>query len=98
MMKTQLSHKDPSVRICAVNRFYTLWRHRYHCWLKLEDGAHLSFKVPPPGIDFTLPSPPIGLPQVAVVDPPWMPHKKAKIQELTLKEEEDTTVSKTNFC
>lgn len=50
-------------------------------------------KVPPPGIDFTLPSPPIGQSQCAVVDPPWMPHVKNKVEELSLKEEEQATVN-----
>ncbi|KIH64549.1 hypothetical protein ANCDUO_05143 [Ancylostoma duodenale] len=57
----------------------------------MEDGAQASFKVPPPGIDFTLPSPAIGQSQLPVVDPPWMPHLKTKIEELSLKEEEHAT-------
>lgn len=48
-------------------------------------------QVPPPGIDFTLPSPPIGITQVPVVDPPWMPYIKTKVEELSLKEEEQST-------
>ena len=71
-----------------LSRFYTLWRHRFHVWLRMEDGAQMVFKVPPPGIDFTLPSPPIGQSQLAVVDPPWMPHTKTKVEELSLKAEE----------
>jgi len=77
-----------------VIRFYALWRNRYHVWLKMEDGAQAVFRVPPPGIDFTLPSPPIGQSQVPIVDPPWMPHLKTKIEELSLKEEEHATVEK----
>ena len=77
-----------------VIRFYALWRNRYHVWLKMEDGAQAVFRVPPPGIDFTLPSPPIGQSQVPIVDPPWMPHLKTKIEELSLKEEEHATVKK----
>ncbi|MFH4982180.1 hypothetical protein AB6A40_008889, partial [Gnathostoma spinigerum] len=57
----------------------------------MEDGAQLNFKVPPPSIDFTLPSPPIGQSQNPVVDPPWMPHVKTKVEELSLKEEEQAT-------
>lgn len=57
----------------------------------MEDNAQLVFKVPPPGIDFTWPSPPIGQSQLSVVDPPWMPYIKTKVEELTLKEEEHTT-------
>lgn len=57
----------------------------------MEDGAHLAFKVPPPNIDFTLPSPPIGIPQASSLDPPWMPHIKSRVQELTLNEEDTTS-------
>ncbi|KAI6240158.1 Protein unc-80 [Aphelenchoides fujianensis] len=90
-IKKDLSHNDASVRSAAVRRFYALWRNRFHVWLKMEDGAQMIFKVPPPGIDFTLPSPPIGQSQQPVVDPPWMPHVKTKVEELSLKEEEHST-------
>ena len=43
--------------------------------------------MPPPNIDFTLPSPTIGLPSQTVVDPPWTPHFKAKIEEVTVNQE-----------
>ncbi|VDN45036.1 unnamed protein product [Gongylonema pulchrum] len=38
-----------------------------------------------------MPSPPVGQSQVTVVDPPWMPHVKTKVEELSLKEEEQAT-------
>ncbi|TKR76778.1 hypothetical protein L596_017869 [Steinernema carpocapsae] len=91
LMKREMSHTNATKRSSAIRRFYALWRNRYHVWLKMEDGAQLVFKVPPPGIDFTLPSPPIGQSQQPVVDPPWMPHVKTKVEELSLKEEEHST-------
>ncbi|ULT92650.1 hypothetical protein L3Y34_010030 [Caenorhabditis briggsae] len=91
MIRGALESPEPQERTSGIQRFYTLWRNRYHAWLKMEDGAQASFKVPPPGIDFTLPSPPIGQTQLPVVDPPWMPHLKTKIEELSLKEEEHAT-------
>jgi len=51
----------------------------------------LVLQVPPPGIDFTLPSPCIGLPSQSPIDPPWSPHFKAKIEEVTVNQ--DQTVS-----
>ena len=42
--------------------------------------------MPPPSIDFVLPSPTIGLPLQSVVDPPWMPHFKAKVTVLSQEE------------
>uniref|UniRef100_A0A915D4K6 Uncharacterized protein n=1 Tax=Ditylenchus dipsaci TaxID=166011 RepID=A0A915D4K6_9BILA len=56
IIKTDMSSQDASVRTQAVRRFFTLWRNKFHVWLKMEDNAQLLFKVPPPGIDFTLPS------------------------------------------
>uniref|UniRef100_A0A1I7V2P0 UNC80 domain-containing protein n=1 Tax=Caenorhabditis tropicalis TaxID=1561998 RepID=A0A1I7V2P0_9PELO len=91
MIRGALDSTEPQERTSGIQRFYTLWRNRFHAWLKMEDGAQSSFKVPPPGIDFTLPSPAIGQSQLPVVDPPWMPHLKTKIEELSLKEEEHAT-------
>ncbi|CAD5215802.1 unnamed protein product [Bursaphelenchus okinawaensis] len=91
LIRNDLLSNNSTVRSAAINRFHALWRNRFHVWLKLEDGAQFAFKVPPPGIDFTLPSPPIGQSQQAVVDPPWMPHVKTKVEELSLKEEEHST-------
>lgn len=47
----------------------------------------MTFKVPPPGIEFTLPSPKIGIESLAVVDPPWSPLVKDKDMEMTLNQE-----------
>uniref|UniRef100_A0A158QN60 DUF3453 domain-containing protein n=1 Tax=Haemonchus placei TaxID=6290 RepID=A0A158QN60_HAEPC len=91
VVRKSLESKNVTERTEAIQRFYALWRNRFHVWLKMEEGAQASFKVPPPGIDFTLPSPPIGQSQLPVVDPPWMPHLKTKIEELSLKEEEHAT-------
>ena len=44
-MHSELSQRDPNVRAAAVRRFYALWRNRFHVWLKMEDGAQLTFKV-----------------------------------------------------
>uniref|UniRef100_A0A7E4W3C8 UNC80 domain-containing protein n=1 Tax=Panagrellus redivivus TaxID=6233 RepID=A0A7E4W3C8_PANRE len=90
-IKESLASPDTTTRTSAIRRFFALWRNRFHVWLKMEDGAQLVFKVPPPGIDFTLPSPPIGQAQLPVVDSPWMPHVKTKVEELSLKEEEHST-------
>ena len=81
---TTTCSKSSERRAAAVVRFYALWRHRFHCWLRMEDGAQGYFKVPPPSIDFTLPSPMLGQAQTSVADPPWMPHVKASIEELSL--------------
>lgn len=45
LIKRQMQTKDPTIRLCAIIRFHVLWRNRYHCWLKMEEGAHLVFKV-----------------------------------------------------
>ncbi|XP_071097692.1 protein unc-80 homolog [Haliotis cracherodii] len=88
MIVKELQHEETGQRINAVLRFGALWRYRYQVWPRMEEGANNLFKVPPPSIDFTLPSPTIGLPKLTVVDPPWMPHFKAKIEEVTLNLED----------
>ncbi|XP_035664589.1 protein unc-80 homolog [Branchiostoma floridae] len=68
----ELHHTDPTQRINAIKRWQILWNSRYHVWPSMEEGA--CFKIPPPNIDFTQPSPPMGLGGCTVADPPWMAH------------------------
>lgn len=54
----------------------------------MEENAHdLTFKVPPGGIEFTLPSPKIGIESLPVVDPPWMPVQQTKDMDVTLNQD-----------
>lgn len=53
----------------------------------MEENAHILFKVPPPGIEFTLPSPKIGIECLEVVDSPWKLHVKTKVEEVALNQE-----------
>ena len=48
----------------------------------------MQCQVPPPSIDFVLPSPTIGLPCLPIVDPPWTPHFKTKVEEVTINQTE----------
>ena len=87
LMHKGLQHNNTSVRINAILRFQVLWKLRYQVWPRMEETAHLTFKVPPPGIEFTLPSPKIGIESLPVVDPPWMPQVKTKMEEVTINQE-----------
>lgn len=87
LMHKGLQHSNTSVRINAILRFQVLWKLRYQVWPRMEEAAHLTFKVPPPGIEFTLPSPKIGIESLPVVDPPWMPQVKTKVEEVTINQE-----------
>uniref|UniRef100_A0AAG5CN78 Protein unc-80 homolog n=1 Tax=Anopheles atroparvus TaxID=41427 RepID=A0AAG5CN78_ANOAO len=87
IMQRSLKNKCPSTRIQAILRYQVLWKNRFQVWPRMEEGAHLSFKVPPPGIEFTLPSPKIGIESLPVVDPPWMPRQQNKDMEVTLNQE-----------
>lgn len=60
----------------------------------MEENAHLLFKVSPPGIEFTLPSPKIGIECLDVVDSPWKLLVKTKVEEVTINQERH--VSTTN--
>ncbi|XP_052748646.1 protein unc-80 homolog isoform X2 [Galleria mellonella] len=87
IMHSDLKHAEPGVRINAILRFQVMWKLRYQVWPRMEEGASVTFKVPPPGIEFTLPSPKIGIESLAVVDPPWSPQVKDKDMEMTLNQE-----------
>uniref|UniRef100_A0A8D8WIK8 Protein unc-80 homolog n=1 Tax=Cacopsylla melanoneura TaxID=428564 RepID=A0A8D8WIK8_9HEMI len=87
LMQYHLQHQEAAVRISAIQRFQILWKLRYQVWPRMEDTAHVTFKVPPPGIEFTLPSPKIGSESLPVVDPPWMPQVKTKVDEVQLSQE-----------
>lgn len=87
VMQRALKHRDANVRIGAILRYQVLWKCRFQVWPRMEDGAHIAFKVPPPGIEFTLPSPKIGIECLPVVDPPWTPRTKTKDMEVTLNQE-----------
>lgn len=48
-------------------------------------------QLPPPTIDFVLPSPTIGLPSLTVIDPPWLPHFRSKVAEVAINQEESVS-------
>ncbi|KAE8737653.1 hypothetical protein FOCC_FOCC016879, partial [Frankliniella occidentalis] len=87
IMRHGLHHQDPAVRIKSILRFQVLWKLRYQVWPRMEEGAQVTFKVPPPGIEFTLPSPKIGIESLPVVDPPWAPQVTSKVEEVTISQE-----------
>ncbi|XP_071534011.1 protein unc-80 homolog isoform X8 [Panulirus ornatus] len=86
VMTRELTHPDPNTRLNAILRFQVLWQSRYQAWPRMEEGAPATFKVPPHGIEFTLPSPKIGVESLPVVDPPWMPHFKTNVDEVTVNQ------------
>lgn len=67
---------------------------RYQVWPRMEDNAHSLFKVPPPGIEFTLPSPKIGIESLEVVDSPWELLVKTKVEEVTINQERHVIIYK----
>jgi len=88
----ELQSGDASRKLAAINKFYVVWEARYQCWPRLEDGAFVHFKMAPPSIEFTLPSPKIAHESSPVVDPPWMPRKTSNVEEVTIGQ--DQTVQK----
>lgn len=51
--------------------------------LKLASLTRLCrlFQIPPPSINFTLPSPILGMPCVPIFDPPWVPLNTGSVQD-----------------
>lgn len=86
IMQRALKHKDPNVRINAILRYQVLWKSRFQVWPRMEEGAHVTFKVPPPGIEFTLPSPKIGIESLPVVDAPWQGHPRMQNKDMDVEE------------
>jgi hypothetical protein len=48
----------------------------------------IKYKILPPSIEFVLPSPALGIANLQLVDPPWMPHAKSLVQQVALNQEE----------
>lgn len=92
LLLEELESPDASRKLAAINKFYVIWDARYQCWPRLEDGAFVHFKMAPPSIEFTLPSPKIAQESKPVVDPPWMPRKTSNVEEVTIGQ--DQTVQK----
>ncbi len=44
----------------------------------MEENGQISMKVAPSQIEFTLPSPKLGIESLPVIDPPWIPKTKTK--------------------
>ncbi|XP_067844006.1 protein unc-80 homolog [Heptranchias perlo] len=81
MVMSEFHHLEAVQRINAIVKFNTLWRFRYQVWPRMEEGAQQIFKIPPPSINFTLPSPILGMPSVPMFDPPWVPQSTGRVQD-----------------
>ncbi|XP_033107470.1 protein unc-80 homolog, partial [Anneissia japonica] len=101
MITNEMEHEDSGQRVDAIQRFAVLWHFRYQVWPRMEDKASYIFRVSPPSIDFTLPSPTIGLANIPVVAPPWMPDSGYELGDKVSTEEvsrsfTSVAVSRTN--
>ena len=63
----------------------TMSKNRYQVWSRLEENGQINMKVTPSQIEFTLPSPKIGIENLPVVDSPWMPKLKTKVENLDIR-------------
>ncbi|KAL5112250.1 hypothetical protein TcWFU_006019 [Taenia crassiceps] len=90
LLYTELQHTDLNNRLNAVLRFRALWTARQQVWSRLEEGASQCLKVPPPLIEYVLPSPTLGNPSIQVPDPAWETRKGTSAEEVQLKQNEAT--------
>ncbi|CAH2306124.1 Hypothetical predicted protein [Pelobates cultripes] len=81
MLTSEFQHPEAVQRLNAILKFHTLWRFRYQVWPRMEEGAQQIYKIPPPSINFTLPSPILGMPSVPMFDPPWVPQSSGSVQD-----------------
>ena len=80
MISTDINASVTDTRINAAYRLQVLWKNRYQVWPRLEENGQINMKVTPNQIEFTLPSPKIGIENLPVVDPPWMSKLKTKVE------------------
>ena len=85
ILKRDLNDPLPQVRVNAIIKIQVLWKSRYQIWPRLEENGQINMKVTPSQIEFTLPSPKIGIENLPVVDPPWMPKLKTKVENLDIR-------------
>ncbi|KAF7253009.1 hypothetical protein EG68_09087 [Paragonimus skrjabini miyazakii] len=71
-------------------RFRALWIHRHHVWSRLDVGAPNQLRLPPPFIEFVLPSPTLGYPGYEAPDPAWQIRKGTSAEKVQLKQNEAT--------
>nr|CDS15467.1 protein unc 80 [Echinococcus granulosus] len=90
LLYTELQHAELNNRLNAVLRFRALWTARQQVWSRLEEGASQCLKVPPPLIEYVLPSPTLGNPSIQVPDPAWETRKGTLAEEVQLKQNEAT--------
>nr|CAH8869810.1 unnamed protein product [Trichobilharzia regenti] len=90
MILEEMRHEKPTQRFNAILRFRTLWCHRFHVWSRLEENASNQLRVPPPSIEFVLPSPTLGYPGFEAPDPVWQIRKGTSAEEVQLKQNEAT--------
>ena len=95
ILHRDLTDPAPHVRINACLKIEILWRFRYQIWPRLEENGQINMKVVPSQIEFTLPSPKIGIENLPVVDPPWMPKLKTKVENLDIRRRGHTIISAT---
>lgn len=85
LLTRDLHDPNPQVRVNAILKIQVLWKFRYQIWQRLEENGQINMKVTPSQIEFTLPSPKIGIENLPVVDPPWMPKLKTKVENLDIR-------------
>ncbi|PIK41436.1 putative protein unc-80-like [Apostichopus japonicus] len=87
LMVAEMQHFDAGMRVDAIQRFCNSLAIPPSVWPHMEDKASMTFKVPPPSIDFTVPSPTLGNNSLPVLDPPWMPTVVDNFDEVSSDEE-----------
>ena len=95
LLNGSLKSSKASEQIAAMRKFQVIWKFRYQCWPRMEENAQHRLKLPPPTIEFTLPSPKIALSSMPVANPPWLPQSKYKVEEVTLNQEQTLQVNET---
>ncbi|XP_023345788.1 protein unc-80 homolog [Eurytemora carolleeae] len=90
-----LNNPIADTRINGILKVQTLWQNRYQIWSRLEENGHINMKILPSQIEFTLPSPKIGIETLPLVEPAWMPKTKTKFENIDMRRRGQTIISAT---
>ena len=95
MIQADLQSHLAETRISAILRLQVLWQARHQVWSRLEENGHINMRVLPSQIEFTLPSPKIGIESLPLVDPAWLPRSKTKLDNIDMRRRGTTNISAT---
>ncbi|XP_065315200.1 protein unc-80 homolog [Gordionus sp. m RMFG-2023] len=92
LIKNGFDSKDENEIIKSILKFYRLWKYRNYIWPQIYDESTSTFKISPPNIEFTLPSPMLGTSFPEIFNAPWNLIVRSSFEDLTLSQDISTVM------